>query len=124
MSSHASLSRVDRALRPYLYDQPLKEEKRSCDRKRSFCYHLLVPQDKEKEIGTLWNQVITVSPSIKEIEREGVSARANKLLFHNLSELKYKKKTKEKRRNTKSFFIFFWKMAFCLLFSLLFDYEP
>ena len=27
--------------------------------KRSFCYHLLVPQDKEKEIGTLWNQVIT-----------------------------------------------------------------
>jgi len=28
--------------------------------KRSFCYHLLVPQDKEKEIVTLWNQVITV----------------------------------------------------------------
>ena len=36
-----------------------KRRTQSNEWKRSFCYHLLVPQDKEKEIGTLWNQVIT-----------------------------------------------------------------
>ena len=48
--------------------QKISSVTKELQHKLIFCYHLLVPQDKEKEIVTLWNQGLSFNKHLRHTD--------------------------------------------------------